>query len=145
MKPESSFVCSSSQNWLLFSSCLAISNVSNGWSLLYKAVSWFPAFQGFRFFAIDHIWKLENHGMFQFIVFQRGEHFSCYLQNFVNQSVWLGERCQIVAQSYRCKERIELWDSFPNLPSQNSIYVPSWLLLNSFLVTASVSKVYFLI
>ena len=55
--------------------------------------------------------------------------------------MWLGERCQSIAQSYQCKQRIESWDSFPHLPSQNSIYVPSWLLLG----TRSFSNVHFLI
>ena len=148
MKSESSFVCSSSQNWLLFSSCLAISNVSNGWILLYKAFSWFPAFQGFRFFAIYLIRKPKNHGMFSLLFFKEVN--TCYLQNFVNQSVWLGKRWQIAAKSYWFKESLESRDSFPHLPSQNSIYIPSlfvlsWFPLSSFLLTTSVSKVCFLV
>ena len=47
--------------------------------------------------------------------------------------MWLGQSCQIIAQSYRWKQRIESSDSFPYLPSQNNIYVPSCLLLSSFL------------
>ena len=52
MKLECSFVCFWSQNgtyipnWLLFSSWLAISNVSNRWSLLYKVFHWFLVFLG---------------------------------------------------------------------------------------------------
>ena len=35
--------------------------------------------------------------------------------------MWLGEKCQSIAQSYRSRKRIESWGSFPHLPSQNSI------------------------
>ena len=120
-KLEKSFVCSGNQNgiyipnWLLFSSCLAIANVSNKQYLLDKAFCWFPAFPGFHFFATDHIWKPGNHGRFQFVIFQRGECFMSYYQNFVNHSVWFGERCQSIAQSYQCKQRIESWNSCAHL------------------------------
>ena len=66
MKLESNFVCSWSQNGiympncLLFSSCLAISNVSNGWSLLYKAFHWFLAFLGFRVFCYRPYSKIQK-------------------------------------------------------------------------------------
>ena len=44
---------------------------------------------------------------------------------FGNHSVRLGEKCQSIAQSYHCTQRIESRCIFSHFPSQNSVCVPS--------------------
>ena len=53
--------------------------------------------------------------------FSNGELFPCYLENLVNHSVCLGQKCQNIAPSYECKQNLESWNICGHLRSQNSI------------------------
>ena len=44
-----------------------------------------------------------------------GERISYYLEKLVNRYVCLGQKCQSIAQSYQCKQKIEFWSSCANL------------------------------
>ena len=89
----------------------------------------------FLFFGREHtIEHIGKPGKFQSMTFQMGDLFSYYLENLVNHSLCLWQKCQSIAQSYQCKQRIESWNSCAHLRSQNSIDIPSWLLLSTFLI-----------
>ena len=136
MKLDSNFVCSWSQNGIYIPNWLLLAVVWQFQMLAMGDLCFTKLLVDFRRFG-----ETRKSRKVLVCYYSKGLTLSLLLTSFVNHSAWLKERCQSIAQSYRCWQSIESSDSFPHLPSQNNIYVPSWLLLG----TMSVSNVHFLI
>ena len=90
------------------------------------------------FFTIEHVPKSGNHRKLQFVIFQRSEDFSCYYKTFLIFLSFQERGVKVLLQVISANRELILRQLF-SFATLNSICVPSWLLLYSFLVTRSCS------
>ena len=103
-----------------------------------------PTFPSFRFFVFKHNRKHQNTEHFHNLVF-RGMICSD-LEYFSKHSVYLRQNFQGITQNYQYKHVnlvMKLESSFACSWSQNSIYIPKWLLFSSYLAVITITTGHF--